>query len=104
MVKVRRIADIDTTLRIYYENVEIGNKEIRELYGEQTSSSTLSRLKKVAKDEMLKRGILLQFTPYCVDTVSAFAAWGIDIADLEKRRQKLIKLNLLRTKKEAEEK
>ncbi len=104
MVKVRRIADIDTTLRIYYENVEIGNKEIRELYGEQTSSSTLAKLKRVAKEEMVKRGILQEFASFCVDTVSAFAAWGIDIADLEKRRQKLIKLNLLRTKKEAEEK
>ena len=29
----RRPLNIDTALRIYYENVEIGSKEIRELFG-----------------------------------------------------------------------
>ena len=32
-MKVKRITDIDTALYIYYRYPEIGNKEIKELFG-----------------------------------------------------------------------
>ena len=87
-----QITSIDNALKIYYENAEIGNKEIRYLFGSR-SSATISRLKKIAKNEMMKRDIPT-FCTNKVNTTVAFDIWGIDIADLEKRMQKIQELNL----------
>lgn len=57
------------------------------------SSATVARLKRMVKDEMNTREI----PSYCmkkVNTAVAFDLWGIDIADLEKRREKIQELNL----------
>jgi len=42
------ITSIENALKIYYENAEIGNKEIKELFGVR-SSTTISRLKKLSE-------------------------------------------------------
>ena len=86
------ITSIDNALKIYYNHAEIGNKELSILFG-QRSSATVARLKRIAKDEMSRRKI----PSYCmkkVNTAVAFDLWGIDIADLEKRREKIQALNL----------
>jgi hypothetical protein len=87
-----KISDIDTALRIYYENVEIGNEEIVELFG-PASSATLTKLKKAVRNEMAARDIRV-FKAYMVHTKTAYEVWGIDVNDLETRRGKLIKLGL----------
>lgn len=85
-------ADIKTVIRIYYENPEIGNKEIKELFGE-VAKSTIARLKNVVLKEMAAQGIL-RFSHYCINTKVAYKVWNIDIDDYEKRMAKLNKLNL----------
>ena len=95
-MNIPRITSIENALQIYYSNSEIGNKEIASLFG-SLSSATISRLKKIAKDEMEKREIL-SYGMYKVNTVVAFSVWGIDAADLEKRMKKLKELDLLSAK------
>lgn len=89
----RNIKNIETALRIYYENTEIGNPEIRELFGNIANSTILSMKNEVLK-EMTERKIQ-RFRYHTVNTEVAFEVWGIDINDLERRRSKLIKLGLL---------
>jgi len=86
------ITSIENALKIYYENAEIGNKEIKYLFG-VCSSATISKLKKSVKAEMIKRDVPT-FNPYKINTVIAFGMWGIDIDDLEKRRIKIKELSL----------
>ena len=86
------ITSIENALRTYYSHSEIGNKEIAALFG-RLSTATVAKLKKVAKDEMTKRGVY-SYGMYKVNTAIAFEVWGIDVADLEKRMKKLKELKL----------
>jgi len=86
------ISSIDTALKTFYSHSEIGNKEILALFG-RLSSATVARLKTAVKDEMNKQGVY-SYGLYKVNTAVAFYVWGIDIADLEKRRKKLKELAL----------
>ena len=45
-----RVADIDTTLYIYYSSYDLGAKEIRMLFGENIANSTVIKLKKRARE------------------------------------------------------
>ena len=89
---IPRITSIDEALRIYYTHSEIGNKEITALFG-SLSSATVSRLKRAAKDEMSKQGKMC-YGANKVNTTVAYAVWGVDVNDLEKRRKKLRELAL----------
>lgn len=87
------ITSLENALKIYYENTEIGNKEIKYLFGNH-SSATISRLKKLVKTEMLKNGV----SNYCankVNTEIAFKVWGLDAGNLKNRFQELNKLKIL---------
>jgi len=86
------IVNIDTALKIYYSNVELGNREIKELFG-QRSTTTIVRLKKAVKVEMDKRKIY-SYGANRVNTKVAYEVFGIDVDDLERRRAKLKKLDL----------
>jgi len=86
------ITNIENALKVFYENAEIGNKEIKTLFGSR-STATVSRLKRIVKAEMLKRG-MPTFNAYKVNTAIAYDVWGIDIADLENRRKKIKELAL----------
>ena len=86
------ITSIETALKIYYENAELGNKEIITLFGNR-STATVSKLKKLVRTEMIKNDIP-SFSAYKVNTKVAFETWGIDITDLEKRLNKLKELSL----------
>lgn len=87
------ITAIDTALAIYYEYPEIGNVHIKALFGEKRSSATINRLKQVARAEMITRGVR-SHTAYYVNTEIAYSVWGLDVTDLERRRNKLKKLAL----------
>ena len=91
-MNIPQITSIDNALRIYYSHPEIGNKEIVSLFG-RLSSATTSKLKKLVKDEMINRSTL-SYNMYKINTGIAFDVWGIDVADLEKRRRKLKALEL----------
>ena len=91
-MNIPQITSIDSALRIYYAHSEIGNKEIKLLFG-NLSSSTVARLKRLAKDEMTKRNIL-SYGMYKISTTIAYEVWGINVTDLEKRRKKLKDLEL----------
>jgi len=86
------ITSIENALKIYYENAEIGNKEIKILFGNR-SSATISKLKNLVKIEMIKRNIPT-FNAYRVNTAIAYDVWGIDINDLENRIKKIKELSL----------
>ena len=91
-IYIPTITNIENALRVYYENGEIGNKEINYLFGNR-SSATVSKLKKLVKAEMIKRN-MPTFNSYKVNTAIAYDVWGIDINDLENRRKKIKELCL----------
>lgn len=91
-MNIPQIMGIENALKIYYENAEIGNKEIKDLFGNR-SSVTISRLKKQVRTEMVKRG-MPTFNVYRINTAIAYDVWGIDIDDLEKRMKKVKELSL----------
>ncbi len=91
-MKVKPFKDIDTALRIYYTYPEIGNKEIKELFGE-LGGSTISNYKKAVRKVQAERGVLTA-QRNTVNTEVAYEVWRIDVKDLEQRREKLIRLGL----------
>ena len=97
MVRIPQIAGIETAIRIYYENVEIKNADIRELFGANIGGAKLVKLKKLAKEVMTERNIP-SLDATAVNTAAAYEAWGLDIADLEKRWKKLRAMGLERSK------
>jgi len=91
-IYIPSIKNIETALKVYYENAEIGNKEINCLFGNR-SSATISKLKKIVKAEMIKRN-MPTFNAYKINTAIAYDVWGIDINDLEKRMKKIKELSI----------
>lgn len=94
MVRVPQIADLKTAIDIYYNNITLGNKEIRQLFG-KVGDFKMRNLKQAAMDEMLKQKLPV-WDAYRVNTKVAYTVWGLDIDDIEKRYAKLIKLGLLK--------
>lgn len=84
--------DFDTVLRIYYGYTELTNAQICELF--EVSRSTAKRYKNEALTMQYERGHKTM-QPNAVNTKDAFDAWGIDVADIEKRREKLKKLGIV---------
>ncbi len=85
--------NIDTAIRIYYKYSEIGNPEMRELFGKNVSARTLARYKQEIYERQNQLGIK-NLLPHYVNTKVAYEVWGMNIEDLEKRRAKLKKLGL----------
>jgi len=91
-MNIPRITSIDEALRIYYTHSEMSNKEITTLFG-RLSSATIAKLKKLVKEEMIKRDTL-SYGIHTVNTGIAYDVWGIDVNDLEQRQMKLKALEL----------
>ena len=87
-MRIPQIKDVENALRIYYDRLELSNKDIRELFPDVKSNTTITRLKHIARDLMVKESIF-SLNPMYVNTQSAFRAWGIDPEDLEARLTKL---------------
>lgn len=92
-MKYKPISNIDTALRIYYQYPEIGNKEIKELFG-SIGVSTISAYKNAVRKVQAERDVRTSQLN-TVNTEVAFSVWGIDVNDLEKRRKKLQALGLV---------
>ena len=86
------ITSIENALKVFYENGEIGNKEIKHLFGNR-SSATILRLKRLVRAEMTKRGTPT-FNANKINTVVAYEVWGIDVIGLESRMKKIKELSL----------
>jgi len=84
--------NLDAAIRIYYQFTEIGNAEIREIFG--VRGETACKLKRMAREVMVETNVRV-WDAYSVNTKCAYHAWGLDIDDMEKRRHKLQKLGLL---------
>lgn len=91
-MKVKPITSMDKALRIYYTYPEIGNKEIRELFG-PLGNSTISNYKKAVREMQTEHGIKTS-QMNTVNTEMAYIVWGIDVNDIQARREKLKKLGL----------
>ena len=91
-VRVPPVTSIESAIRIYYENIEIGNQEIIGLFG-KIGSDRIVRLKRLAKNQMDEDEIP-SWNGLRVNTKSAYKAWGLDITDLEKRYKKLKQLGV----------
>ncbi len=91
-MKVKHITSMDEALRIFYTYPEIGNKEIRELFG-NLGNSTISNYKKAVRAAQTERGVRTS-QMNTVNTEIAYEVWGIDVKDLEIRREKLKNLGL----------
>ena len=92
-MKHKAPVSIDTAIRIYYQYPEIGNAQIRELFGLSAGLSTVCRYKKPVLEAQAANGVMTA-QPYTVDTETAYKVWGIDVEDLIRRREKLQKLKL----------
>lgn len=92
-MRYTKMADIDTLLKVYYENPELGTSEIKTMFP-GICNSTVYYLKKAAQEIMVKEN-MKSFRAHTVNTECAYKAWGIDVEDLEKRRAKLRKLGLV---------
>ena len=91
---MKPITSIDTAIRLYYMYPELTNAQIKELFGDKTGVETATRYKNKVRQEEVKRGIKTN-TPGAVNTVVAYEVWGLDIKDLEARREKLKKLGFI---------
>lgn len=84
-----RVVSMMTAFNIYYNNYELGSAEIRKLF--DCSPSTATKLKKIARQYQEDRGVMT-FSDTTVNTKCAYEAWGIDIADIEKRVRRFQKI------------
>lgn len=91
-MKVKPFVSINEAIRIYYTYPELGNKEIRELFG-NLGNSTISNYKKAVRDIQIERKVKTS-QKNAVNTEIAYEVWGIDVKDLEQRRKKLKELGM----------
>lgn len=84
-----RIKDVGMAVEMYYSCAYLENSDIRELFG--CSASSVTKLKRQARQLMVERGVM-PYSASSVDTVCAYEAWGLDIADLEMRLDKLCRV------------
>ena len=94
MVRVRipQIASLETAIKIYYNKLELTNRDIGCLFP-SISRSTIVKLKKNVLEYMEKNGISCYGT-YSVNTKAAYHVWGIGIEELEERYHRLKILNM----------
>lgn len=93
-VRVPPIVDVGTAIEVFWSYPELGNEQIRELFGSR-SPNTVSRLKKAAWALMHEEGSFVTNASR-VPTATAYRAWGLDIDDLTERYTKLKKLGMIR--------
>jgi len=86
-VRIPQLVSLEAAIRIYYSRIELSNNDIRELFG-KIGSATIVKLKRKAREVMQdnKRPI---WNAKLVNTEDAYTAWGLNIADLERRHKKL---------------
>ena len=89
-VRIPPITSLRTAIELFYTQTELGNSEITQLFGKH-SPATIVRLKKKAQQKMAELNIQ-SWNSNRVSTTAAYAAWGLDISDLERRYEKVRQL------------
>lgn len=91
-VRIPQLVSIKQAVYIYYTRLELSNDDIRKMFG-TLCGSTIAKLKDMARRKSFDNGTIV-WNSSCVNTVDAFAAWGLSIADLEHRLNKLEELQV----------
>ena len=94
-----QIASIEKAIELYYTKINLSSDDVSELFG-GIASGTVCKLKKLARVEMKNCGLPIWDSKH-VNTEAAYRAWGIQIADLEKRYKKLKDLGFKGENKDA---
>ena len=92
-VRVPPIVSVEAAVKVYWSYPEMGNAEMRMLFGNR-SPSKFALLKKKAFTFM-KEQDMFSTSSVRVNTDAAFQAWGLDIDDLMKRYAKLQKIGVI---------
>lgn len=87
--RIPNFVDIREAVRVYYEKTFIGTTDIVKLF--RCCPATARELKKLGQEQELKEQPML-YNASKVNVKHAYAAWGYDIDDLERRVQKLKRL------------
>lgn len=98
IIRTPNIRDIDAAVRMYYEKFELSSRDIQEIF-DIKSSATVSKLKYIARQAMSKYPGRKPWDEHCVPTDIVYEAWGLKIADLERRRKTLIRLGYIQDRK-----
>lgn len=85
----RMRVNMEKCLKVYYQNQEIGNADIREMFN--VSGSKASLMKTEVMKKQAEKGIRF-FNSCLINTDFAFEYWGLNVADMERRITKLRKL------------
>jgi hypothetical protein len=93
-VRIPQIADLKTAVNLYHSKPMLFNDDVKELFPTVKGRATITKLKQKAREYMVEHDIL-SYNAQSVNTEAAYAAWGLDINDLENRLKKLEKLKLL---------
>lgn len=96
-VRIPQLQDIAYAVELYYSRLDLSNADIVRLFGKM-GSAKVAQLKRLADDKRREMDMAV-WSATRVPTVCAFEAWGLDIADLEKR---LRALERLQKRKETE--
>lgn len=96
-MNVPKLNDLDIVLKIYHENITIGNKEIVKIFkpnkGNEIGYVTVSKLKKMVTNHM-KENKIMRYSNFEVPTKIAFECWGINIKEVERLHKKRKELEL----------
>ena len=89
MVRIPQIKSIPVALEVYYTNNDLGNKELRQLFG-SVSANTLLKLKRLVVEKMEEKGVM-RYNNYTINTEVAYETFGLDIAGMERKYAKMKK-------------
>ena len=91
-MRIPQITSLKTAITIYHTKRELGNKDIRALFG-NVSNNTIVKLKELAR-AIMRREESPTLNETAVNTCCAFEAWGLSIEELETSYKKLRRLGL----------
>lgn len=89
-INIPQPLELETALEIYYSYSEIGNAEIRRLFG-KLSNATIVKLKRLVHEKMAEMEKPI-YNPTSVNTEVAYMVWGLDINKMEANYKKLVRL------------
>ena len=93
MAKCCQAIDIEIAVRMYYERISLSCTDRQKLFNIK-SSATVAKYRREVIEYFADKDVSPLHRNNKLDTYRAYEAWGLDINDLEKRLQKLRKLNL----------
>lgn len=91
-VRIPALPSIGKAIEIYYRCIELRSSDVKELFG-KISGASVVKLKGAAREKQAEMQIPI-WNAGRVNTQAAYAAWGLDIKDLEQRYAKLKKMGL----------